>query len=355
MKPIADPLFSEASAPPQVSRMLLHYAMERGVNAQWLCRGLGFAPDDLKKPGYLLSHRQSNLLVRRTITVLGDDGLGLSVGERQTAVSWGIVGLGMQASPTLGDALDLAIRYQKHTGALLCHRMEFHEDRCLTYLVPQFFDPDVISFYLEEAFASAMAIARHLSGRHDLVPSRVELEYPEPPHGQRYTEIFRCPVVFAGAHNLIEFDARWLEIPLSTRDDFVAAEVAELLDSANWEDKGTSDLVETVHREIRKQLCAPPSLNDLAQQLNIGERTLRRRLEAAGQSYQGVIDSLRRAKALSLLSHRETKLIDVATETGFSDIRDFRRAFKRWTGVTPRQARCEIQQFRKDIQRPSPS
>ncbi|EFW80265.1 hypothetical protein [Pseudomonas savastanoi] len=64
MKLIADPLFSEASAPPQVSRMLLQYATERGVDAEWLCRGLGFAPDDLKKPGYLLSHRQSNLLVR---------------------------------------------------------------------------------------------------------------------------------------------------------------------------------------------------------------------------------------------------------------------------------------------------
>ncbi|KEZ67812.1 AraC family transcriptional regulator [Pseudomonas amygdali pv. tabaci str. ATCC 11528] len=350
MKLIADPLFSEASAPPQVSRMLLQYATERGVDAEWLCRGLGFAPDDLKKPGYLLSHRQSNLLVRRTITVLGDDGLGLSVGERQTAVSWGIVGLGMQASPTLGEALDLAIRYQKHAGALLRHRMELHEGRCLTYMVPQFFDPDVISFYLEEAFASAMAIARHLTGHHDMLPSRIELEYPEPAHRQRYSEIFRCPVVFAGAHNLIEFDALWLDIPLLTRDDFVAAEVAELLDSANWEDKGTSDLVETVQREIRKRLCAPPSLNDLAQQLNIGERTLRRRLDEAGQSYQGVIDSLRRARALSLLSHRETKLIDVATETGFSDIRDFRRAFKRWTGVTPREARYEIQQFRKDIQ-----
>ncbi|MCT9823799.1 AraC family transcriptional regulator [Pseudomonas veronii] len=350
MKLIADPLFSEACAPPHVSRMLLQYATDQGVDTKRLCRGLGFAPDDLKKPDYRLSHRQSNLLVRRAIKCLGDNGLGLLVGQRQTAVSWGIVGLGMQASQTLGMALDLGIRYQKHAGALLRHRMELHNDRCLTYVLPQFFDPDITHFYLEEAFASAMAIVRHLSGRDDLVPLRVELEFPRPTHGHCYEDVFRCPVVFASNHNLIEFDAQWLHIPLPTHDNFVAAEVAALLDSANWEDQTASDLVETIQREVRKNLCSPPTLDELSKQLNLGERTLRRRLDESGHSYQGLIDSLRRAKALSLLSRREVKLIDVASETGFSDIRNFRRAFKRWTGVTPREARQEIQKFRQGPQ-----
>ena len=39
--------------------------------------------------------------------------------------------------------------------------------------------------------------------------------------------------------------------------------------------------------------------------------------------------TVRRAKALALLSHRDSRLIDVASETGFSDVRNFRRAFKR--------------------------
>lgn len=341
MKPIADPRYSEASAPPQISRFLLQHVAALGRDPAQLCRGLGFEPDDLKKPGYRLSYRQSYLLVRRALHSLGDSGLGLAVGSRQTAVSWGLVGMAMLASPTLGDALGLALRYQRHTGALLDYEMELRGDTCLIFASTRFFDPDVAVFYLEEAFSSCLAIVRHLSGE-TLHLRAIDLEYPRPAHAQRYAELFDCPVRFGAGHNRISFDARWLELPLPTRDDYVAAEIAALLDSERWDEQGSSDLIETIQREIRKNLCDPPPLADLARQLNLGERTLRRRIGDAGLSYHGIVDALRRAKALALLSHRDSRLIDVAIETGFSDVRNFRRAFKRWTGVAPREARRQI-------------
>lgn len=342
MKPIADPRYSEASAVPQVSREILQYASEQGIEPKVLCRGLGFEPDDLKKPQYRLSHRQSYLLVRRALASLGDNGLGLLIGSRQTAVSWGMVGLAMQASPTLGAALELALRYQRHAGALLDYQMEVVGDRCRAYVMPRFFDPEVVVFYLEEAFASNLATVRHLGG-HDMQIRRIELEYAQPPHWRRYEEMFGCPATFAAKHNLIEFDSHWLALPLHTRDDFVAAEITDLLDSERWEKQGFSDLIETIQREVRNNLSDPPSLAELALLLNLGERTLRRRIAAEGLSYLGIIESLRRDKALMLLSHRGKSLNEVASETGFSDIRNFRRAFKRWTGVVPREARREMQ------------
>lgn len=345
MKIIADPRYSEASAPPQVSRAILQYASEQGIAPVSLCRGLGFEPDDLKRPDYRLSHRQNYLLVRRALASLGDDGLGLIVGCRQTAVSWGMVGLAMQASPTLGAALRLAVRYQRHAGALLSYQMEVVGDRGRAYAVPRFFDPQVIAFYLEEAFSSTLATVRHLGG-HALQIRHIALEYPAPAHWRRYEQVFRCPVTFAAGHNLIEFDADWLTLPLHTRDDYVAAEIAELLDSARWENQGISDLIETLQREVRHNLGDPPSLSELANLLNLGERTLRRRIAAAGLSYQSIIDMQRRDKALSLLRHSEKSLSEVASETGFSDIRNFRRAFKRWTGEGPREARREMERAR---------
>jgi AraC-like DNA-binding protein len=131
-------------------------------------------------------------------------------------------------------------------------------------------------------------------------------------------------------------------LPLPTRDDYVVAEASLLLDNTIRHDQGLSDLIETIEREVRKNLGMPPSLNQLARQLNLSERTLRRRIGEAGLSYYGIVDELRRARALQLLGQRDNRLIDVACATGFSDVRNFRRAFKRWTGVTPRTAKQRI-------------
>ncbi|WP_237882518.1 helix-turn-helix domain-containing protein [Pseudomonas sp. PGPR40] len=144
---------------------------------------------------------------------------------------------------------------------------------------------------------------------------------------------------------MIEFDAEWLRFPLATRDDYGAAEVAQLLSHESWGDQKPCDVIETIQREIRKSLSSPPLLHNLSKQLNLAERTLRRRINEAGLSYFGMVDSLRRDRALLLLKHQKMRLIDVASETGFSDARSFRRAFKRWTGLSPREARKNIQAF----------
>ncbi len=141
MKPIVDPRYSEASAPPLISRFLLQHAVACGHDPELLCRGLGFAPEDLKRPDYRLSFRQSYRLVRRALQVLGDNGLGLTVGSRQTPVSWGLAGLAMLACPDLGTALDLGLRYQWHIGSLLDYHIEIVDDQVLFYATPRFFDP----------------------------------------------------------------------------------------------------------------------------------------------------------------------------------------------------------------------
>ena len=343
MKPIVDPRYSEASASPQISRFLLQHARACGHDPTLLCRGLGFAPEDLQQPDYRLSFRQSYQLVRRAQQLLGDSALGLTVGERQTPVSWGLVGLAMLACADLGAALQLALRYQWHIGSLLDYHSEWHGDQVRFCATPRFFDPEVAVFYLEEAFASSLSIVRFLTGQ-SLVPSRIELQHGCPAHAQRYAELFRCPLQFASESNLMEFPASWLTLPLPTRDDYVVAEICLLLDSSTRQDQGLSDLIETIEREVRKSLGTPPSLSQLASQLNLSERTLRRRIEEAGLSYHGIVDALRRARALQLLGQRDNRLIDVACATGFSDVRNFRRAFKRWTGVTPRTARQRIAQ-----------
>jgi AraC-like DNA-binding protein len=73
--------------------------------------------------------------------------------------------------------------------------------------------------------------------------------------------------------------------------------------------------------------------------MNMSERTLRRRLLAAGFRYQVLVDSVRKARSLELLSHSRLPVAAVAQEMGFADVRSFRRAFRRWMGVAPTEIR----------------
>lgn len=341
MKALADPRFSEASAPPHVARLLMQVVKARGAAGERLCLGLGFTPADLGQPGFRLSHRQSYLLIRRALDELGDDGLGLLIGSRQTAVSLGLVGLGMMAGDTLAEALTLGMKYQRHAGAMLDFELQLAADTARLILEPRFYEPEVVTFYVEEALASALQLVRHLTGQ-PLVPQQVLLAYPPPAHASRYAPVFGCPVHFSQDRNGIDFDSRWLAIPLATADPGVKCEVDQLLGELETTEQMRSDLVEAVQLVLRKQLQTPPAMSEVAARLNMSDRTLRRRLEASGLTYQGLIDDLRRSRALILLAQPGCSMSDIAQETGFSDPREFRRSFKRWTGLSPRDARTSL-------------
>jgi AraC-like DNA-binding protein len=69
-------------------------------------------------------------------------------------------------------------------------------------------------------------------------------------------------------------------------------------------------------------------------------RTVQRRLEELGTSYQDLVDDVRASLARTLLRDRAYSIVDVALELGYADLKSFYRAFRRWTGVPPGQWRA---------------
>jgi AraC-like DNA-binding protein len=81
------------------------------------------------------------------------------------------------------------------------------------------------------------------------------------------------------------------------------------------------------------------SLDITAEILGITPRTLQRRLKSAGLTFQEVLDQLRYELALPLLKDKQHTLLDVALELRYSDAAHFTRAFRRWSGMSPREYR----------------
>ncbi|MGH8099672.1 MAG: helix-turn-helix transcriptional regulator, partial [Chthoniobacterales bacterium] len=90
---------------------------------------------------------------------------------------------------------------------------------------------------------------------------------------------------------------------------------------------------------MRKRVGLAPKIEDAAKALGCSERTLRRRLLEVGTSYRAVHDALREERARALLRDTRLAIAEIGTQLGYSDDREFRRAYKRWTGQVPSAAR----------------
>ena len=93
---------------------------------------------------------------------------------------------------------------------------------------------------------------------------------------------------------------------------------------------------------VRALLLKAMSSGDLDQDgialaLNQSASTLQRRLRREGTTYQRVLDTTRRELALEYLREGQHTLADITFLLGFADQSNFTRAFRRWTGATPRQ------------------
>ena len=85
-----------------------------------------------------------------------------------------------------------------------------------------------------------------------------------------------------------------------------------------------------------------PALSQISGELGMSARTLQRRLSDHGQSYQNLVDFARQELAQQLLRETRYSLAEVAFLTGFSEQSAITRAFKRWSGQTPRSYRLQV-------------
>jgi AraC-like DNA-binding protein len=329
---------TDATVVPNVARSLLGLLRERGLPPGRVCRGLGFGYRDLFDLGMRLSYRQTRLLIVRSYQALQDPALGLSAGARQTPVSWGLPGLAMLTCETLGEAIDYGLAHQGDAGALVEHVSSIQRDETVLQVRPRLFDVAIEPFLVEEAFSSAVAVVRCLVGP-GFSPRRAELAYPRPAHARAYTQFFRCPVHFGAGANRLVSDTQWLGAALPGYDEITCQPLRAQLDGFLRRPERRSDLVESIASRLRAHLDQPQPLQAVAQELNMSERTLRRRLTEQGQSFQGLMDAIRHERARDLLQHAGLPVAEVALACGFADARSFRRAFKRWSGALPGKRR----------------
>ncbi|MBS0591306.1 MAG: AraC family transcriptional regulator [Proteobacteria bacterium] len=334
-----DSHYTAAVIPTTILAVLAQLADTEGVAVEPWLAGFGITRAQIDDASVRVSYRQANIIIKRAQRAISRPGLGLQVGARQSTGTFGIMGLAMMTARTFGEAIRIGIEHAEISGALMDVEFEqpsAHEVALIAR--PRFAEDEILTFLCEELFASTLQLARGLVGP-AFKPERLELTYPAPAHAADYRKQFDCEIRFGASRNRLIVAARWLNERLATHHPVSAQQALALCRDQAAQIKRQSEIVAAVERILRHRLAERPSFGDIAASLNLSERTLRRHLSAVGRIYREMHDQLRTERALELLSAGALSIADIGSEVGYSDAREFRRAFKRWTGRSPTNAR----------------
>jgi AraC-like DNA-binding protein len=155
-----------------------------------------------------------------------------------------------------------------------------------------------------------------------------------------YQRVFGCPTYFERPRTVLRYDDEALATAAHQHDPHLFRILEAHAERVLAEMPAVATFRERVRREVVQRLReGEPAITTVAEALATSERSLQRKLQAEGASFRDVVDEARHQLAVVYLGDQSLSLTDVACLLGYSEAAAFTRAFKRWTGQAPSQAR----------------
>ncbi len=278
---------------------------------------------------------------RRLLTLaaihLNDPVLGVRIGASITPAHLGPLGYVLLASSSAAAAMERYVKYQRLVHDVSPVRQYFDGQ---SVVLEWGDDSRAIGLLANQCgLASLVQFARNITGA-DVVPDSVHFVEPEPDDPAPYEHFFGCPVLFGQSATRIRFPAAVLGMPLRQPDPGLVQMLEAQVQASAAALPNMSDLLEDIRRLMSRHLFSGDAALELvARELHISGRTLRRRLAESGWNFRGLLESIRQRMAEDYLRDARLTLPEVALLLGYSEQSAFNRAFRRWTGMTPKRWR----------------
>jgi len=258
--------------------------------------------------------------------------VGLRLGSETLPHQHNVATMAALVSPNVGEALKKLARYKR----LVCPeqitvRVVRGEARVAFDWLLAGEDPP--RMLIDGVFASAVRLAREGTGK-PLAPRRLELTRRKADEAM-LKQHFGCEVRFDAGTDLLVFDEKVLAEPFKTHNPQMLEVLVPGLEAALGEGSGRS-LADDGRMVRGPRICGErPPVEKIAKALGMSPRTLQRRLEELGTTYQQLLDDVRRRSARRLLANTDLDAGEVAFLLGFEELNSFTRAFHGWEGTTP--------------------
>lgn len=306
---------------------------ELDVRVSAVLRRAGLPQDLFDQTRVLVSTEELFALWRAIGDVSPDPVIGLRIGTESKTERFHPSALAALSTETFGASVDHLARYKQLTCPEEVLQELEDEEWVIRFRWTLAVDVEPRAL-IDSCFAWMQSIGRHGSGTR-VSPVRVEF-VQERSHRKAIEKHFGCDVLCGAPANAIVFRAEDARLPFITRNAELLDMLAPQLDKELAQHTKPGSLIELVRGAIQQRLTGSrPTIEDIARDLHMSPRSLQRRLQEAGSSYQRMLDDARHQMARYYLGNSVLELNETAYLLGYEDSNSFTRAFRGWEGVPP--------------------
>ncbi|WP_028302596.1 AraC family transcriptional regulator [Oceanospirillum beijerinckii] len=277
------------------------------------------------------------------IQLTGREDIGLLMGRYNQCHHFGLLGYCAQSAETLGQVLSILIQFEKLSSRnSRGHSQIIHKEGMTGF---QFYSISPYNHYnrfvVDAVLSGWLQIMLDLAGEKAVKASggTIEIEFEQPPYSDRYRTL-PIPVYFSQASNTLWLPNAFCQLKNPLANPISHKQLLQLcqqqLDQLQQGLNTRQQVAELIAMDLAGKT---PTLNDIAQQMQLEPWTLRRRLQQEGITFKQLLDETRNGLATRYVRDTPLALGEISYLMGFSTPEAFQRAFKRWHGIAPGQYR----------------
>ncbi|UQY33674.1 AraC family transcriptional regulator [Pseudomonas fulva] len=313
--------------------ILIDLARSRGIDTHHLLRGCELFYDDIITGQARISPGQFLRLIANAEKLLSAADTSFLFGQRLWPGHYGAASHLLEQADNLLQALEDLVTYRALLSPLLTPVLHLDDHYLHLYWRDSCGAAERLPFLLEASMTAVVALSRRK--QNERLPWRFQFAYAEPNHVEQYWVHLGDALSFDRPSTVMSLPREYLLRPWpnggATGARVARQACTEQLQRWGWQ----HSLLDELHAHLSAHIRQPLSLERVAGAFATSPATLKRKLGKHGTHFQERLDLARRDLALYLYQVKGYNNDEVAQRLGFNDITNFRRSFKRWTGLVP--------------------
>ena len=315
-------------------QQVLETVSSYGINVPVWLEGLGIAVPDYESEQVTMEWQQFRLVVKQAMELTKEPSFGLMVGQRLLVNTHGILGFAAMNSANLRELVNLIETYIALRTDLVKLNSQQIGPELRVVLEEQRALDDIRQPVLEAIIQALKNVLDYVAMGMDSI-SYIALPFAQDKDSELLQAQFRCEIKYHQDWAGFAIPSDLLDKPLTMANSASYRDAKKICQQELEALESQTSLSANIRKLLLTSSNGFPTLELVARRFHMTPRTLHRRLVEEETSYKELLDEVRHLLAKRYLDNNQLSIQEIAFTLGYSDIANFRRAFKRWQGMAP--------------------